>query len=330
MDGPDTRHLTPVIVGPTAVGKTAVAAAWAEGEPITVVSADARQVYRGLDIGTAKPSGGLLARVPHLGVDLVEPGDRYSAGRFARDAAQWLEQIRGAGRQAVVVGGTGLYVRALAEGLFHEPPLDLARRERLRAWAAKLTPARLAHWAARLDRRFAGGGRQRAGRAVEVALLTGRGLSWWQEHARAIGAMRPWYIQLTLPRDALHRRIAQRVDEMLAGGLVDEVRRVLASGVAPHAPGLDGVGYREVAAMLAGRLQERGLREAIVVATRRYAKRQETWFRHQLRDTGSGKGETGNVWTLDATEPPDVLAGRIVERWHDVTFPLSRVPSPGR
>jgi len=100
--------------------------------------------------------------------------------------------------------------------------------------------------------------------------------------------------------------------------------------VAPHAPGLDGVGYREVAAMLAGRLQERGLREAIVVATRRYAKRQETWFRHQLRDTGSGKGETGNVWTLDATEPPDVLAGRIVERWHDVTFPLSRVPSPGR
>src|SRR5882762_2039426 len=323
--------LVPVLVGPTAVGKTAVAAAWAEGEPITVVSADARQVYEGLDIGTAKPSGGLLARVPHVGLDVVEPGERYSAGRFARDAAQWLEQIRGAGRQAVVVGGTGLYVRALAEGLFHEPPLDPARRERLRAWAANLTLARLAHWAARLDRRFAGGGRQRAGRAVEVALLTGRGLSWWQEHARETGAMRPWYIQLTLPRDALHRRIAQRVDEMLAGGLVDEVRRVLASGVAPHAPGLDGVGYREVAAMLAGRLQERELREAIVVATRRYAKRQETWFRNQLRSGGGhGTRDAGTVWTLDATEPPDVLAGRIVERWHDVTFPLSRVPSHGR
>jgi len=102
----------PVIVGPTAVGKTAVAAAWAEREPITVVSADARQVYRGLDIGTAKPSGALLARVPHLGLDVVQPGERYSAGRFARDAAHWLGQIRGGGRQPVVVGGTGLYVRA--------------------------------------------------------------------------------------------------------------------------------------------------------------------------------------------------------------------------
>ncbi len=320
----------PVIVGPTAVGKTAVAAAWAECESITVVSADARQVYRGLDIGTAKPSSALLTRVPHLGLDVVEPGERYSAGRFARDAAQWLGEIRGAGRQPVVVGGTGLYVRALAEGLFHEPPLDPARRERLRAWAAALTPARLAHWAARLDRRFAGGGRQRAGRAVEVALLTGRGLSWWQEHARETGAMRPWYIQLTLPRDVLHRRIAQRVDEMLAGGLVDELRRVLATGVAPQAPGLDGVGYREVAAMLAGRLPERDLREAIVVATRRYAKRQETWFRRQLRSAGSGKGETGNVWTLDATGSPDALATRMLERWRSVTAPGPLLPAPGR
>src|SRR6266478_1477434 len=307
--------LVPVIVGPTAVGKTAVAAAWAECEPISVVSADARQVYRGLDIGTAKPSGALLARVPHLGLDIVEPGERYSAGRFARDAAQWLGQIRGSGRQPVVVGGTGLYVRALAEGLFHEPPLDPARRERLRAWAANLTPARLAHWAARLDRRFAGGGRQRAGRAVEVALLTGRGLSWWQEHARETGAMRPWYIQLTLPRDALHRRIAERVDGMLAGGLVDEVRRVLASGVAPHAPGLDGVGYREVAALLAGRLQERELREAIVVATRRYAKRQETWFRNQLRHPSSVIRHPDEVWTLDATRDPQTLAHEIHDRW---------------
>src|SRR3989442_8962684 len=150
--------LTPVLVGPTAVGKTAVVAAWAEGEPITVVSADARQVYRGLDIGTAKPSGGLLARVPHVGLDVVEPGERYSAGRFARDAAQWLEQIRGAGRQAVVVGGTGVYVRALGGGWFHEPPLDPAPRGRLRVWAANLTPAPLAPWAGRLDRPFAGGG----------------------------------------------------------------------------------------------------------------------------------------------------------------------------
>ena len=330
MGDPETPPLTPVLVGPTGVGKTAVVAAWGALEPITVVSADARQAYRGLDIGTAKPPGALLARVPHVGLDVVEPGERYSAGRFASDAAAWLAGIRRAGRQPVVVGGTGFYVRALAEGLFHEPPLEPARRERLRAWTARLRAARLAHWAARLDRRFAGGGRQRAARAIEVALLTGRGLSWWQEHARAVGAMRPRYIHLTLPRDALERRIAERVDAMLAAGLVDEVRRTLDRPVAPDSPGLDGVGYREVVAMLAGRLPERGLRDAIIVATRRYAKRQETWFRHQLRgDTGKGKRETGNVWTLDATESPEVLAVRIAARWQAVAFPVSRVPFPG-
>ncbi|HEX4627500.1 MAG TPA: tRNA (adenosine(37)-N6)-dimethylallyltransferase MiaA [Gemmatimonadales bacterium] len=322
--------LVPVLVGPTAVGKTAVAAAWATHEPITVISADARQVYRGLDIGTAKPSPGVLARVPHLGLDLVSPGDRYSAGRFAADAAAWLEQIRGARRQPVIVGGTGLYVRALAEGLFQEPPLDPGRRDRLRAWTMAVPAPRLAHWAARLDRRFAGGGRQRAARAVEVALLTGRGLTWWQQHARETGAMRPWYIHLTLPREGLQRRIAERVDAMLAAGWVDEVRRVLAPGVAAAAPGLDAVGYREIVAMLTGRLPERELRDAILVATRRYAKRQETWFRNQLRDAaGHGRRETGDVWTLDATETPDVLAARIIERWHPLAFPASRVPSPG-
>src|SRR5437773_5024054 len=320
--------LTPVLVGPTAVGKTAVVAAWAECEPVTVVSADARQVYRGLDIGTAKPSGALLARVPHLGLDVVDPGERYSAGRFARDAAQWLGQIRGAGRQPVVVGGTGLYVRALAEGLFHEPPLDPARRERLRVWTADLTPARLAHWAARLDRRFAGGGRQRAGRAVEVALLTGRGLSWWQEHARETGAMRPWYIQLTLGREALQRRIAERVDAMLADGLVEEIRRILTAGVAPDAPGLDGVGFRVVAAMRARRMAVWELREAIVAATRRYAKRQETWFRNQLRREQGAGSRTAELWTLDATESPDELARRIHQRWTVLTAPGSPLPAP--
>src|SRR5437867_13145016 len=111
------RPLTPVLVGPTGIGKTAVAAAWAELEPITVISADARQVYRGLDIGTAKPDHQTLTRVPHRGLDLIDPGERYSAGRFARDAAGWIAEARTAGRPPVVVGGTGLYIRALAEGL---------------------------------------------------------------------------------------------------------------------------------------------------------------------------------------------------------------------
>ena len=318
MGGAD-RPLVPVLVGPTGVGKTAVAVAWAALEPISVIGADARQVYRRLNIGTAKPEPAQLTRVPHLGIDLIDPGERYSAGRFARDASGWLATVRAEGREPVVVGGTGFYIRALAEGLFREPPLDYARRERLRAWAGLLGAARLAHWAARLDRRFAGGGRQRAARAIEVALLTGRSLSWWQREARESGVMRPWYIHLTLPRDALQRRIAQRVDRMLDGGLIEEVRGVLADGVAPHAPGLDGVGYREVVAMLQGRLAERDLRDAVLAATRRYAKRQETWFRNQLRgQTSDVSRQADEVWTLDATEPAEGLAATIAARWRSV------------
>lgn len=307
MAAPDTRQLTPVIVGPTGVGKTAVAVTLAALAPVTVISADARQLYRGLDIGTAKPDAVTLARVPHRGLDLIEPGERYSAGRFAREAAAWVVEERAAGRQPIVVGGTGLYIRALVDGLFSEPPFDPDRRERLRSWTEALEGDELARWAGRLDARFPGGGRQRAARAVEVALLTGRALSWWQREARATGAVRPWYIHLTLPRDALHRRLAARVEAMLQSGFVSEVRHVLASGVSPDAPGLDGVGYREVVAMLQGKLPEAALRDAILVSTRRYAKRQETWFRNQLRDS--------SVWTLDATEGPDVLAARVLERW---------------
>jgi tRNA dimethylallyltransferase len=303
-----------------------VAASLAALTPLTVISADARQVYRGLDIGTAKPDPALLTRVPHLGLDLVDCGERYSAGRFARDAAAWLAAVRAADRLPLVVGGTGFYIRALAEGLFREPPLG-GDRDRLRQWTEEMPAGDLARWAGRLDPRFPGGGRQRAARAVEVALLTGRALSWWQREARDAGAMRPWYIHLTLPRETLRRRIGERVDRMLAEGWVDEVRAVLARGVRPDAPGLDAVGYREVVGMLQGRLPAAELREAIVVATRRYAKRQETWFRNQLK-TGNEKRETGSVWTLDATDPPDGLAGRIFERWR-ATFPVSRVPFPG-
>ena len=315
MGVPD-RPLVPVLVGPTGVGKTAVAAAVATLEPLTVIAADARQIYRGLDIGTAKPDAATLARVPHVGLDLVEPGERYSAGRYARDAAEWLTAVRVAGRLPLVVGGTGFYVRALAEGLFREPPLEPARRDRLRVWANGLGGSGLARWAGRLDPRYAGGGRQRAARAVEVALLTGRALSWWQREARELGVMRPWYIHLTLPREALRRRLAERVDRMLAAGLVAEVRGVLARGVPGDAPGLDAVGYREVVAMLQGRLPERELRDAIVVATRRYAKRQDTWFRNQLRSPSSVvRGPTDAVWVLDAAAAPEVLARTILERW---------------
>lgn len=298
------RQHVPVIVGPTAVGKTAVAVALARYWSLVVISADSRQIYRGLDAGTGKPSPAERAAVQHLGLDFLDPGQRYSAGRFARDAVQWLGAIP-AGRLPVVVGGTGLYIRALADGLFREPPLDAERRARLAGWTARAEG--LGQWASRLDPRYAGGGRQRAARTVEVALLTGQPLSWWQRRARAEGVMRPWYVRLTLPRAVLHQRIGERVATMLRAGWVDEVRRVLAGGIAPDAAGLDALGYREIVRWLRGELPEARLEPAIVTGTRRYAKRQETWFRHQL-----GRGP---VVTLDATEPPGELAARIARLW---------------
>lgn len=296
----------PVVVGPTAVGKTAVALALATVWPLEIISADSRQVYRRLDIGTAKPSRKERARVPHHGLDLVDPGSRYSAGHFARDAEGWLGDIRSRGRMPVVVGGTGLYVRALAEGLFREPALDAARRRSLDAFTARLEPLELLRWAGRLDPGFRGGGRQRAARAIEVALLTGRPLSYWQHQARARGAIDPWYIVLTVPRPVLQQRIARRAQEMVRRGLIEEVASVLAEGHAPAAPGLDGIGIREAVEYLHGQRPRESVADAIAVSTRQYAKRQQTWFRHQL---------DGAVLTFDATRPPDRVAAEIAEAW---------------
>jgi len=296
----------PVIVGPTAVGKTAVALALAAHLPIEVISADSRQIYQRLDIGTAKPTKKERARVTHHGLDVVEPGTRYSAGRFARDAVAWIEDVRNRSSLPSVVGGTGLYIRALVEGLFHEPGLDPGRRRSLDAFAARLEPIELLRWAGRLDPGFKGGGRQRAARAIEVALLTGYPLTHWQAAARAGGSIRPWYVVLTVPRQVLHQRIARRAEEMVRRGLIEEVAAVLAEGHPPSAPGLDGIGIREAVEYLHGRRKRDTVAEAIGVSTRQYAKRQETWFRHQL---------VGDVVTLDATRPPEKLAGEITRLW---------------
>lgn len=296
----------PVLVGPTAVGKTAVAVALAAHWPLEIISADSRQVYRRLDIGTAKPTRKERARAPHHGIDLVEPGVRYSAGHFARDAIGWLAGIRTRGNLPAIVGGTGLYVRALAEGLFSEPPLDPAKRRSLDAWTARLEPIELLRWTARLDPGFQGGGRQRAARAIEVALLSGRPLSHWQQTARAQGSLDPWYIVLTVPRPVLHQRIARRAEEMMQRGLIEEVASVLAEGHEPGSPGLDGIGTREAVEYLHGQRSRESVADAIAAGTRQYAKRQQTWFRHQL---------PGKVVTLDATRPPEKLAAEIAGMW---------------
>ena len=295
----------PVLVGPTGVGKTAVATALAGLLPVEIVSADSRQAYRGLAIGTAAPSAAERAAAPYHGVGVVDPRERYSAGRFARDAAAWIDGIAARGRTPLVVGGTGLYLRALFDGLFEEPDLGGERRQRLGVWLRALPLATADRWARRLDPLYRGGGRQRAQRAVEVALLAGRSLSALQ----AAGTPAPrepgaWYAVLTLERPALHERIARRTRAMLDAGWVDEVRGCLAGGVPPDAPGLSAVGYREIVAHLEGRLAADALEDAIAQATRRYAKRQETWFRHQLG---------GPAVRLDARAAADALARQVVD-----------------
>jgi tRNA dimethylallyltransferase len=242
-------------------------------------------------------------------VDIVSPGERYSAGRFARDATATVAAIVRRRQLPVVVGGTGLYIRALAVGLFHEPPMDGERRRLLDAWLARLEPLDLVRWAARLDPGFRGGGRQRATRAIEVALLTGRPLSYWQDAARAGRGIDPWYVVLSAPRPVLHRRIEARTQAMVQRGLLGEVAAVLSDGIRPGAPGLDGIGVREAVSVLLGERPAETLVQDIVVSTRQYAKRQETWFRHQL--------PAGRI-TLDATRGPDALAAEIAELWSRV------------
>jgi tRNA dimethylallyltransferase len=296
----------PVIVGPTGIGKTAVALALAEYWPLEVVSADSRQVFRRLDIGTAKPTRRMLGRVPHHGLDLIDPGHRYSAGRFARDANRWIVDVFARERLPVIVGGTGLYVRALTDGLFREPALDHERRAALQQFVAGLGAMELLNWAGRLDPGFRGGGRQRASRCIEVALLTGRPLSHWQQAAKAHGTVDPWYVVLTAPRAVLHQRIQVRAEEMVRRGLIEEVAAVLSEGHPPDAPGLDAIGMREAVEYLHGMRTRESVAGAVAVSTRQYAKRQETWFRHQLE---------GPVLSLDATRPPEEVAVQIAEAW---------------
>ena len=310
-----------MLLGPTGIGKTAIAFALRNHWPLEVVSADSRQVYRGLDIRTAKPPRRWLGQLPHHGLDLVRPGERYSAGRFAQDAPTWIADILARGRLPVVVGGTGLYVRALADGLFVEPPIDPLRRKDLQRWTAELSPAELVQWAGRLEPGFRGGGRQRAARTIEVALLTGRPLSYWQAHARSVGVIRPWYVVLTAPRAVLHQRILNRAEEMVRQGMIEEVAAVLAAGVPAGAPGLDAIGPREAVEYLHGRRARTSVADAVALASRHYAKRQETWFRHQLE---------GPVILLDATRSPAEVAVEIATRWGEVAGGSTRPKDSAR
>jgi tRNA dimethylallyltransferase len=250
----------------------------------TIISADSRQVYAGFDIGTAKPTRDEQARVPHLGIDIVEPTARYSAAAWAADADRWIEYTTAHGRVPIVVGGTGLYLRALFGGLFEAPPLDPGERARFEQAFRDLPVEELRRWTQELDPARAHLGRTQLLRSIEIALLTGRRLSDLHRERPRVPRWRPRYLVVD-PGPSLAERIAARIDHMFDNGWVDEVEQLMHT-VPADAPAWNACGYDAVRRLVQGELSLAEARERVLIDTRQYAKRQRTWFRHQLPAEG--------------------------------------------
>jgi tRNA dimethylallyltransferase len=295
------------LTGPTACGKTELALALAQHVPLEIISMDSALVYRGLDIGTAKPSPAIRGAVPHHLIDILDPTESYSAGRFARDAGALIDEIRARGRLPLLVGGTLLYLRALRDGLSPLPRADRSVRAELDAQAAELGLKALHERLRQLDpaaaARIAPSDRQRIQRALEVHALTNRPISELQRVDDA--RKRPAVLAIALvpeSRTELAARIERRFDAMVAAGFVGEVERLRARGdLTSDMPAMRAVGYRQIWAHLDGRCTLKEARAKAIVATRQYAKRQLTWLR------GDTRIET---WPALAAD----LASRCVER----------------
>jgi tRNA dimethylallyltransferase len=291
-----------VIAGPTAAGKSAIALRLAERHGASIVSADSRQVYRGFDVGTAKPTLDERRRVVHHGVDVAEPAERYSAARWSAGAEQWIASDADVRRESLVVGGTGFYLRALFAPLFEEPEMDPRARSDIQSYLATLAGDELHRWCEMLDAPRAALGRTQQMRAIEVALLTGERLS--ALHARPVRPprFRARYLVVD-PGDVLRDRIARRVDTMLDRGWPEEVER-LRNEVPDDAPAWNAAGYGVVRRLVQGEISRMHAREQITIETRQYAKRQRTWFRHQLGDA-----------PVTRIDPDDANAAAIADRW---------------
>jgi len=285
----DRRPLAIFLMGPTASGKTALACALSERFPLGLISVDSALVYRGLDVGSAKPDAATLARYPHELIDIRDPAEPYSAADFSADAQAAMQRLHDAGKVPLLVGGTGLYFRALQRGLSSLPEADAEIRAQLTGEAVAIgwdgMHGRLAELDPPAAERIKPNDAQRIQRALEVIRLTGQPLSAQQQGGR--GRPFPWRVLklALLPQDRapLHARIALRFEAMLQHGLLDEVRALRQRGdLRPDLPAIRAVGYRQAWEHLDGAYGAAELHDRGIFATRQLAKRQITWLRSEL------------------------------------------------
>ncbi len=296
--GIDTRPPAVLLMGPTAAGKTELALELVRRLPCEIVSVDSAMVYRGLDIGTAKPGPAVLREAPHRLIDILDPAEVYSTGRFRADALAAMAEITAAGRVPLLVGGTMLYFRALQQGLAELPDADPGVRAALLDEAGRLGWAAMHRRLAAVDPETAAAVHpndpQRVQRALEVWTLTGEPMSLLIRRARTAGGGLPYrtlkLVRAPADRAALHARIERRFRAMVAAGLVDEVRGLWArADLNPDLPSMRSVGYRQVLKFVLGAYSVEEMLQRGIVATRQLAKRQFTWLR----------AETGGYWLTD-------------------------------
>ncbi len=282
----DKKKRVVCIVGPTASGKTALSVSLAEKISGEIVSCDSMQIYRGMDIGTAKPTAREMHNIPHHMLSVVEPSETYSAARYVKEAGKAVDDIISRGKLPIIVGGTGLYVDSLIKGTefaaFHE---DTEYRRELFALYEKKGAGYIHSLLEKVDPERAAqiheNNVKRVIRALEVYKASGQTIT---EHDEESKKSPPRYDAVYIglmyeDREKLYERINRRVDEMMASGLYDEVKRIISQGISPEATAMQAIGYKELVAFLEGKCTEAAAVESIKQASRRYAKRQMTWFR---------------------------------------------------
>ena len=300
------------VMGPTASGKTTLAVQLAERLGGEIISCDSAAVFRGLDIGTAKPTAEEQARVRHHLLDVIEPWQQWSAADFADAADRVIAAHQEEGRASILCGGTGLWMRALVRGIFRAPPIDPEIRRQVRAELAERGAPALHTELTDVDpqaaARIEANDPQRIGRALEVFRHTGRRISELQaEHGFAEARYHLVGIAPMWPREVLRARVAERTRRMYADGLVEEVEACLARGVPDDAPGLAVIGYRDAVAVVRGRKTKDEAIESTIVDTRRYAKRQVNWFNHEP-----------DVHWIEPDDDPDAIAALLQARARQV------------